>query len=81
MTLKTRSESIQNEGRITLTIQAYKEGKVLLIRAVVRLYNCKIKTLHNYLQGHLSCTESTPNYSILSLTNKIILRDYILDTD
>ena len=46
---------------------------------MARLYNYKIKTLYNYLQGYLLYIKLISNYFILSLINKIILRDYILN--
>ena len=78
---KRRSEAIQNEGKIILAIQAIRSHQVRSIRAAAKLYVVKVQTLRDRLNGRQPRVESSPNGSLLSPTDELVLKDHILDAD
>ena len=78
---KRRSEAIQNEGKIILAIQAIQSHQVRSIRAAAKLYDVKVQTLRDCLNSCQPRVESSPNGSLLSPTDELVLKDHILDAD
>jgi hypothetical protein len=53
MLLPTDAQSVQQEGRIALAMQALKQGQFASARAAARVYNILCSTLQYRINGHL----------------------------
>jgi hypothetical protein len=75
------SQSIQNEGKISLAMQAIDKGQIQFNRAAARTYDVNRITLKRRRAGIPSRRDTTPNSRrLIDLEEHIIIK-YILDLD
>ncbi|OQD91366.1 hypothetical protein PENVUL_c284G00185, partial [Penicillium vulpinum] len=81
----TRSQSsrnsIEQEGRILLAIQAFKNKEISSIREVARVFNIPRTTLRDRLSGHTERSTTRANSHKLTEIEEESLRKWILSMD
>ena len=72
---------IEQEGRILLAIQAFKNGEISSIREVARRFNIPRSTLQDRLRGHQQRAISRANLSKLTEIEEQSLKKWVLSMD
>ena len=65
------------EGRLSLAIDALKNGKTKDLRRTARLYDVAKSTLRRRLNGTISASEAGISRRKMTPTEEIVLRDWI----
>lgn len=76
-----RQKSIEQEGRMELTIQAIKNEKVISIREAAQLFDVPRSTLQDRLNGRVHRPIQRANNTKLTVIEEDALEDWILDLD
>ena len=75
------AESLQEEGRILLALDAIKRGQFKSIRKAAASYDVNWTTLRNRTHGMTSRQDSTPNSRKLTSQEELAIVRYILELD
>ena len=78
---QSSQNSIEQEGRILLAIQAFKNQEISLIREVVRRFNVPKSSLRRRLKGIQSRANSRVNSYKLTEIEEESLKKWILSID
>src|SRR5277367_4651592 len=81
MSQQQNAISIQEEGRLYLTLQAYTSSQFKSLRRAAAAFNVKHQRLSNRLYGIPSRTQTLPNGRKLTPTEEQTIIRYILDLD
>ena len=73
--------SIEQEGRISLAIQAIKNQEIISIHEAAHQFNIPCTTLHRHLTGSINRTETRANNHKLTQTEEESLVRWILSMD
>ncbi|KAJ5281107.1 hypothetical protein N7478_006479 [Penicillium angulare] len=79
--LQTSRNSIEQEGRILLAIQAIKNQEISAVREAARRFNVSEPTLRRRLRGVQNCANSRANSHKLTEIEEETLRKWILSLD
>ena len=78
---RSSTDSIKQEGRILLAIQAFKKQELTNISIAARTFNVPRPTLRRRLDGIESCATSRANSAELTLIEEESLQKWILSMD
>src|SRR5450432_2267827 len=81
MSPQKQAKSSNQEGRILLAIQAFKQGQFQSVRAAAITYDVPIQSLRNRIHGKTPRRDCTPNCTKLTPTKELAIVRYILDLD
>jgi hypothetical protein len=73
--------TLQEDGRVDLTLQAYILGQFQSLRRATTAFNIKYQRLSNQLHGISSRAQTRPNYQKLTATKEQTIIQYILNLD
>lgn len=74
-------DSIEQEGRLLLAIQAIKKEEISTIRDAARRFNVPRSTLADRINGHQNRSERRANNHKLTQINEDSLKQWILSMD
>ena len=72
---------VQKEGRITLAVQSFRQGRFSSLRAAARAYDVPESTLRSRVKGVTTRRDSVPNSRKLTTTEESTLLEWILSMD
>jgi hypothetical protein len=75
------SQSGQNEGRVALAIQAFKQGQFSNLEAAATTYGAPYSTVRDRVSGRVARSNSRPTNLKLSSTEESTLVQWILSMD
>jgi transposase-like protein len=73
MPLPNTTQSIQQEGRIALAMDALKQGHFTSVRGAAKAYDVVRSTLENRINGHPARRDSEPRNRKLTTTEESTL--------